>query len=90
MQSENSLKHILMDALSLSISLSLSVRIMPDVVRFYRREETREGRVLRRIAQLHPDVTITTELCYNVELDGERMSCKFAIVYTNTIQIVVL
>uniref|UniRef100_A0A672KSZ2 Phosphoribosylformylglycinamidine synthase n=1 Tax=Sinocyclocheilus grahami TaxID=75366 RepID=A0A672KSZ2_SINGR len=39
------------------------------VVWFYRREETGEGRVIRRIAQLYPDVTITTELCYNVELD---------------------
>uniref|UniRef100_A0A673G568 Phosphoribosylformylglycinamidine synthase n=1 Tax=Sinocyclocheilus rhinocerous TaxID=307959 RepID=A0A673G568_9TELE len=40
------------------------------VVRFYRREVTGEGRVIRRIAQLYPDVTIITELCYNVELDG--------------------
>lgn len=40
------------------------------VVRLYRREETGEGRVIRRITQLYPDVTITTELCYNVELDG--------------------
>ncbi|XP_058612019.1 phosphoribosylformylglycinamidine synthase [Onychostoma macrolepis] len=40
------------------------------VVRLYRREETRKGRVIQRIAQLYPDVTITTELCYNVELDG--------------------
>lgn len=39
-------------------------------MRLYRREETGEGRVIRRIAQLYPDVTITTELCYNVELDG--------------------
>ncbi len=43
------------------------------VVRLYRREETGEGRVIRRIAQLYPDVTITTELCYNVELDGEQI-----------------
>lgn len=43
------------------------------VVRLYRREETGEGRVIRRITQLYPDVTITTELCYNVELDGERI-----------------
>ncbi len=43
------------------------------VMRLYRREETGEGRVIRRIAQLYPDVTITTELCYNVELDGERI-----------------
>lgn len=40
------------------------------VMRLYRREETGEGRVIRRIAQLYPEVTITTELCYNVELDG--------------------
>uniref|UniRef100_A0A8C1VAF0 Phosphoribosylformylglycinamidine synthase n=1 Tax=Cyprinus carpio TaxID=7962 RepID=A0A8C1VAF0_CYPCA len=43
----------------------LSFRIMT-VVRLYRREETGEGRVIRRITQLYPDVTITTELCYNV------------------------
>lgn len=43
------------------------------VVRFYRGEETGTGRVIRRIAQLYPDVNITTELCYNVELDGERI-----------------
>lgn len=40
------------------------------VVRFYRTEETGEARAIRRIAQLYPDVIITTELCYNVELDG--------------------
>uniref|UniRef100_A0A671PA92 Phosphoribosylformylglycinamidine synthase n=1 Tax=Sinocyclocheilus anshuiensis TaxID=1608454 RepID=A0A671PA92_9TELE len=40
------------------------------VLRFYRREVTGEGRVIRRIAQLYPDVNIITELCYNVELDG--------------------
>uniref|UniRef100_A0A8C1V981 Phosphoribosylformylglycinamidine synthase n=1 Tax=Cyprinus carpio TaxID=7962 RepID=A0A8C1V981_CYPCA len=40
------------------------------VLRFYKKEETGEGRVIRRIAQLCPDVTIITELCYNVELDG--------------------
>ncbi|XP_052442517.1 phosphoribosylformylglycinamidine synthase [Carassius gibelio] len=40
------------------------------VVRLYRREETGKGRLIRRIAQLYPDVTITSELCYNVELDG--------------------
>ncbi|RXN24302.1 phosphoribosylformylglycinamidine synthase [Labeo rohita] len=42
------------------------------VVRFYRGEETGTGRVIRRIAQLYPDVNITTELCYNVELDGSE------------------
>ncbi|XP_026146936.1 phosphoribosylformylglycinamidine synthase-like [Carassius auratus] len=40
------------------------------VVRLYRREETGKFRLIRRIAQLFPDVTITSELCYNVELDG--------------------
>ncbi|XP_043076261.1 phosphoribosylformylglycinamidine synthase [Puntigrus tetrazona] len=40
------------------------------VARLYRREEVGEGRVVQRIAQLYPDVTITTELCYNVDLDG--------------------
>ncbi|XP_059368868.1 phosphoribosylformylglycinamidine synthase-like [Carassius carassius] len=40
------------------------------VVQLYRREETGKGRLIRRIAQLYPDVTITSELCYNVELDG--------------------
>lgn len=58
-------------------SFCLSLRIMP-VLRFYRKEETGEGRVIRRITQLFTDVTIITELCYNVELDGERMLYEIA------------
>lgn len=49
--------------------VSPSLRVMP-VTRFYRREEAGEGRVIRRIAQLYPEVTIATELCYNVEVNG--------------------
>uniref|UniRef100_A0A671PCM3 Phosphoribosylformylglycinamidine synthase n=1 Tax=Sinocyclocheilus anshuiensis TaxID=1608454 RepID=A0A671PCM3_9TELE len=63
-------------------SLCLSFRIMP-VLRFYRREVTGEGRVIRRIAQLYPDVNIITELCYNVELDGERMKYEIAMSLLN-------
>ncbi|TRY57096.1 hypothetical protein DNTS_023977 [Danionella cerebrum] len=40
------------------------------IVHFYRREEDGEGQKMRMITQLCPDVIITTELCYNVELDG--------------------
>uniref|UniRef100_A0A4W4FS79 Phosphoribosylformylglycinamidine synthase n=1 Tax=Electrophorus electricus TaxID=8005 RepID=A0A4W4FS79_ELEEL len=41
------------------------------VLRFYRREESAEGRVLRRVKLLYPQVTISTELCYNVDVNGE-------------------
>uniref|UniRef100_A0A3B1K177 Phosphoribosylformylglycinamidine synthase n=1 Tax=Astyanax mexicanus TaxID=7994 RepID=A0A3B1K177_ASTMX len=49
------------------LCLSLSPRIMT-VLQFYRREESEGGRTLRRVKQLYPYATITTELCYNVEL----------------------
>lgn len=42
------------------------------VIRFYRKEDAVDGRVIRRITQLFPEVTITTELCYNVELNGSN------------------
>lgn len=58
-----------------SFSLSFSLKVMP-VIRFYRTEEEGEGRVIRRITQLYPEVTITTELCYYVELNGKRIVCS--------------
>ncbi|KAM3875975.1 phosphoribosylformylglycinamidine synthase [Diretmus argenteus] len=39
------------------------------VVRFYSREAVR-GRALQRAAQLYPQLSITSELCYNVEVIG--------------------
>ncbi|XP_062412809.1 phosphoribosylformylglycinamidine synthase [Sardina pilchardus] len=39
------------------------------VLRFYRRE-AEVGRALQRVAVLYPGVSIETELCYNVELNG--------------------
>lgn len=39
------------------------------VVRFYSKEAER-GCVLQTAAQLHPQLSITSELCYNVELTG--------------------
>ncbi|XP_076873297.1 phosphoribosylformylglycinamidine synthase [Brachyhypopomus gauderio] len=38
------------------------------VLRFYRREGSEESRVLRRVKLLYPLVTVSTELCYNVDL----------------------
>lgn len=40
------------------------------VVRFYSNEAV-QGRALQRAAKLYPQLSITTELCYNVELTGE-------------------
>uniref|UniRef100_A0A3Q1FVB7 Phosphoribosylformylglycinamidine synthase n=1 Tax=Acanthochromis polyacanthus TaxID=80966 RepID=A0A3Q1FVB7_9TELE len=39
------------------------------VVRFYSNEAV-DGRALQRAAKLYPHLSITTELCYNVELTG--------------------
>ncbi|TSN30209.1 Phosphoribosylformylglycinamidine synthase [Bagarius yarrelli] len=44
-------------------------RIMP-VFRFYRRADAEGGRILQRVKQLYPQITTTTELCYNVEVNG--------------------
>ncbi|KAM9435319.1 phosphoribosylformylglycinamidine synthase [Clarias gariepinus] len=40
------------------------------VLRFYRRADDDGGRSLRRVKQLYQQVTITIELCYNVEVKG--------------------
>ncbi|XP_060773494.1 phosphoribosylformylglycinamidine synthase isoform X3 [Neoarius graeffei] len=40
------------------------------VLQFYRRADAEGGRSLQRVIQLYPHVTITTELCYNVEVNG--------------------
>lgn len=40
------------------------------VLRFYS-SEALIGRALQRAAKLFPHLSITTELCYNVELTGE-------------------
>ena len=40
------------------------------VVQFYSNEAVK-GRALQRAAKLFPQLSITTELCYNVELTGE-------------------
>lgn len=42
------------------------------VVRFYS-DEVVNGRALQRAAKVYPQLSITTELCYNVELTGERL-----------------
>ena len=49
---------------------SVSPSVMA-VVRFYSNEAV-NGRALQRAAKLFPQLSITTELCYNVELTGER------------------
>lgn len=41
------------------------------VVRFYS-DEVVDWRALQRAARLYPQLSITTELCYNVELTGEH------------------
>ena len=41
------------------------------VVRFYS-DEVANGRALQRAAKLYPQLSISTELCYNVELTGEH------------------
>lgn len=40
------------------------------VVRFYSNEAV-QGPALQRAAKLYPQVSVTSELCYNVELTGE-------------------
>lgn len=40
------------------------------VVRFYS-DGAVNGRALQRAAKLCPQLSVTTELCYNVELTGE-------------------
>lgn len=51
------------------IYFSVSPSVMA-VVRFYTNEVV-TGRALQRAAKLYPQLSITTELCYNVELTGE-------------------
>lgn len=51
------------------IHLSVSPSVMA-VVRFYSNEAL-SGRTLQRAAKLYPHLSISTELCYNVELTGE-------------------
>lgn len=51
------------------IYFSVSPSVMA-VVQFYSNEAVR-GRALQRAAKLYPQLSITTELCYNVELTGE-------------------
>lgn len=46
------------------------------VVRFYS-DEVVNGRALQRAAKLYPQLSITTELCYNVELTGEHLTRHF-------------
>lgn len=51
----------------------MNVSICPSVmavVRFYSGEAVK-GRALERAAKLYPHLSITSELCYNVELTGE-------------------
>lgn len=58
----------------LVFNLVLFVRLPPSVmavVRFYS-DEVVDGRALQRAAKLCPQLTVSTELCYNVELTGER------------------
>uniref|UniRef100_A0A3Q3VLS9 Phosphoribosylformylglycinamidine synthase n=1 Tax=Mola mola TaxID=94237 RepID=A0A3Q3VLS9_MOLML len=43
------------------------------VVRFYN-DEVVNGRALQRAAELYPQLSITTELCYNVELTAQQTS----------------
>ncbi|KAA8589289.1 hypothetical protein FQN60_012654, partial [Etheostoma spectabile] len=46
------------------------------VVRFYSNEVV-SGRAIQRAAKLYPQLSITTELCYNVELTGcQRLSAE--------------
>lgn len=51
------------------ILFSVSPSVMA-VVRFYSNEAV-QGRALQRAAKLYPHLSITAELCYNVELTGE-------------------
>lgn len=45
------------------------------VVRFYS-DEVVDWRALQRAARLYPQLSITTELCYNVELTGEHKEAQ--------------
>lgn len=45
------------------------------VVRFYSNEAV-GGRALQRAAKLYPQLSITSELCYNVELTGKRPAAR--------------
>lgn len=49
------------------------------VVRFYS-EEAVSGRALQRAAKLCPQLSVSTELCYNVELTGERPAACHVII----------
>lgn len=50
------------------------------VVRFYS-DEAVSGRALQRAAKLCPQLSVSTELCYNVELTGERpAACRVIII----------
>lgn len=53
-----------------SVCVCVIARIMA-VLRFYRKTSSESGRSLQRVKQLFPQVIITTELCYNVEVNGE-------------------
>lgn len=55
--------------LILRIYFSVSPSVMA-VVRFYSSEVV-NGRALQRAARLYPQLSIASELCYNVELTGE-------------------
>lgn len=55
--------------LILRIYISVSPSVMA-VVRFYSSEVV-NGRALQRAAKLYPQLSIASELCYNVELTGE-------------------
>lgn len=66
----------------LVFNLVLFVRLSPSVmavVRFYS-DEVVNGRALQRAAKLCPQLTVSTELCYNVELMGERPTACHVIV----------
>lgn len=53
------------------VSLSSVCPSVMAVVRFYS-DEVVDWRALQRAAKLHPQLSVTTELCYNVELTGEH------------------
>lgn len=63
-------------------NLVLFVRLSPSVmvvVRFYS-DEVVNGRALQRAAKLCPQLSVSTELCYNVELTGERPTACHVII----------
>lgn len=64
-----------------AVPYSLPPSVM-SVVRFYSGEAV-SGRALQRAAKLCPQLSVRTELCYNVELTGERpASCSLIITLT--------